>query len=294
MLDPRQTWAAALHSMRREFARAGLDSPDRDARLLFSGILGIEPVTIIAASKTSIGENSTALSVALARRLAREPVSRILGRRGFYGRDFEVTPATLDPRPESETVVEAALALAAEEGWRSAPPPPLDILDVGTGSGCLLVTLLAELLHATGLGTDISGTALTVADRNARCHGLDGRVRFAAADVLCGVSGEFQLIVSNPPYVRSGDIAGLAPEVRCFDPHIALDGGADGLAVYRAIAAGISRYISNGWIILEVAAEEAAEVARLVRRGLGGRVAESRTYRDLSGSVRCVAVKARK
>ena len=223
------------------------------------------------------------------RRALREPVSRILGRRDFYGRVFHVTAATLDPRPCSETLIEAALELAREEGWRGRP---IRILDVGTGSGCLLLTLLAELPLATGLGTDISGEALAVAEENARRLGLAQRSRFAVANFLEGIEETFDLVVANPPYVASTDIAGLEPEVRDHDPLPALDGGPDGLDGYRAIAADIKRIVPTGWTLVEVGAGQAAAVAQLLQGGGPDRpLPAARMWRDLGGHVRAVAVK---
>ena len=141
------------------------------------------------------------------------------------GRAFIISPATLDPRPDSETLIEGALEFVEQKGWRTRP---LRILDIGTGSGALLVTLLCELPLATGLGTDVSTQALVVAQANVRRHGLEERVRLERRDALAGVSGPFDMVVCNPPYIVTSDIADLAPEVRDFDPRAALDGGADG------------------------------------------------------------------
>ncbi len=170
-----------------------------------------------------------------------------LAQREFYGRRFALSSATLDPRPDSETLIEAALGIAAREGWRERS---IRILDVGTGTGCLLLTLLAELPLATGVGTDISGEALQTAARNATSLGVAERVHFAQADALGGIDGPFDLVVSNPPYIASGDIAGLSTEVRKYDPRVALDGGADGLDIYRRIIADLGRVL-RGWVIFE-------------------------------------------
>jgi release factor glutamine methyltransferase len=174
-----------------------------------------------------------------ARRLAREPVARILGEREFWGLRFKLSPATLVPRPDTETVVRAALASAeARQGLR--------ILDLGTGTGCLLVALLHERPGATGIGVDHSFEAVCTARRNAERNGVAARATFAVSDWGAAIEGRFDLIVSNPPYIPSGDIAGLAPEVRAHDPALALDGGEDGLAAYRAIFPEAGRLLAPG------------------------------------------------
>jgi release factor glutamine methyltransferase len=218
-------------------------------------------------------------------------VSRILGARDFYGRSFAISPATLDPRPDSETLIEAALDIAREEGWTSRP---LGILDVGTGSGCLLLTLLCELPQATGTGSDISAAALEVARGNARRLGLSHRVDWLLADALEKITGPFHMLVTNPPYVRSADIQRLDPEVRLFDPAGALDGGADGLEVYRRLVPRIPSAIPDGWVVLEVGHDQADAVAAMLA-GLGRSIdaAEIRIRRDVSGKRRCVAVRTR-
>jgi release factor glutamine methyltransferase len=216
----------------------------------------------------------------VARRLGREPVSRILGRRGFWTLDLALGPATLDPRPDSETVVEAVLAALPE------PRAPLRLLDFGTGSGCLLLALLVELPTATGLGIDRSLAALEIARANARAAGLAGRAAFVQADWGGPLAGRFEVIVTNPPYIPSGDIAGLQPEVADFDPRLALDGGDDGLDCYRALVPDIARLLAPGGVAaLEVGRGQAAAVgAMLTAAGLESLGAR----RDLGGVERCV------
>ena len=228
----------------------------------------------------------------MARRAKREPVSRILGWREFYGRPFTISPATLDPRPDTETVVEAALQVIREEGWRERSG--LSILDVGTGSGCLLVTLLCEIGAARGTGTDISPAALEVACANAERLQVADRASWLLADALETVSGPFHMLVSNPPYVRSHDIAHLETEVCGFDPLAALDGGADGLVLYRRLAARIAKVVPDGWAILEVGYDQADAVASILSDAIGSEaVADMRIYRDVAGKRRCVAVRTR-
>ncbi len=182
------------------------------------------------------------------RRRKFEPVSRILGNREFYGRSFRVTPDVLDPRADTETLIEAVLALAKDQG-------PIRILDLGTGSGAIAVTLLAELPGATVVASDLSAAALRVAKGNAEALGVAGRASFVQANWFEGIGGRFDLIVSNPPYVPLGDIAGLARDVREFDPPRALDGGPDGLEAYRRIAGGAGGHLApKGHIVLEIGA----------------------------------------
>jgi release factor glutamine methyltransferase len=214
-------------------------------------------------------------------------VSRILGRRGFYGRDFVVTGATLDPRPCSETLIDAVLAIAAEEGWKNKP---ISILDVGTGTGCLALTLISELPEAKGVATDVSREALDVSHINAEQLGLLDRVEFREGRFLDDIDGVFDVLVSNPPYIPSGDIPGLEAEVREFDPRLALDGGADGLGAYREISSGLAKVLPKGWAVFEIGAGQAQDVAAILARDNPSHV-EIRYFRDLGGHIRCVAVK---
>jgi release factor glutamine methyltransferase len=214
------------------------------------------------------------------RRLAREPIAYILGEKEFWSLPFEVGPAVLIPRPESESVVEAALAQVAD---RAAP---LLLLDLGTGSGCLLLALLSELPGATGRGVDLSAAALAVAHGNAERLGLADRTRFEQRSWGGGLTERFDLIVSNPPYVAAGDLAGTEPEVRAFEPEIALTAGSDGLAAYRALIPDCARLLApGGHVVLEIGQGQGAAVAGiLASHGLG--VIERRA--DLAGIERCV------
>jgi release factor glutamine methyltransferase len=216
--------------------------------------------------------------VAIARREAREPVSRILGEREFHGRPFRVTPDTLDPRPDTETLVQMALALM---------PKTARFLELGAGTGAVAVTLLAERPECFGVATDISAAALAVARGNAERHGVADRLRLLEGSWFEPVSGVFDIIVSNPPYIPAGDIAGLSPDVRSFDPRLALDGGADGLDAYRAIAAGAAdRLVPGGHVAVEIGAGQAAEVAAIFL--LAGFLPAGQ-HLDLGGHVRCLA-----
>jgi len=207
-------------------------------------------------------------------------MSSILGRREFWSLDFVVTPDTLAPRPDSETLIEAVLAALPD---RSAP---LSLVDFGTGTGCLLLTLLSELPNAEGIGIDISRPALAIAGGNAKRLGLADRCRFLCSDWSAALEGRFDLIISNPPYIPSGDIAGLEPEVARFEPLSALDGGADGLDAYRALAAQIPPLLKPGGIgAFEVGAGQAPQVAALLAEaGLTPRG----IHRDLGGIERVV------
>lgn len=270
---------------------AKIEAPAGDARRLVAAALGAstgdllrDPERQLTASEADVLEGYTD------RRLSREPVSRIFGRRGFYGRDFVVTDATLDPRPCSETLIEAVLTIAAEEGWTKKP---VRILDIGTGTGCLTLTLVAELASATGLATDISREALDVARLNAVQLGLVDKVEFQERRFLDGIDDVFDVVVSNPPYIASGDIAGLDAEVREFDPRLALDGGVDGLEAYRELAKGLVRVLPEGWAFFEIGAGQAQDVAAIVRRECPVCL-EIRSFKDLGGHIRCVAVKTHK
>jgi release factor glutamine methyltransferase len=278
----------AQAALTRAFGAAGIEEPARDARLLLGAALEASAADLIRAPERPLSEaDARKLADFALRRLEREPVSRIVGVRGFYGRDFLITPATLDPRPCTETVIDAALEIAEREGFKERP---IRILDVGTGSGALLVTLLAELPLATGLGTDISDDALAAARANAGRLGVAARATFLNRRTLEGVEGPFDMLVSNPPYIPSGDIAALEPEVRSFDPWGALDGGADGLDIYRALADGLAATVPDGWALFEVGAGQAEPVAALLRGALGG-AAETRMWTDLGQHRRCVAAR---
>jgi len=274
----------------RSFAKAGIDTPSRDARLLVAKATGLDSARLISEPDRPMTQTEChRLIEFVERRCAREPVSRVLGYREFYGRGFIVTPVVLDPRPDSETLIEAALALVEEECWRARP---IRILDVGTGSGCLLVTLLAELPLASGIGTDLSSEALSVAAQNAAKHGVASRARFEMRRSLEDVEEPCDLLVCNPPYIPSREIALLAPEVRDHEPRAALDGGVDGLNIYREVIPDLFRVCSRSWALFEVGAGQAGSVTELLGTARGAQgAAEIRFASDLGGHVRCVAAK---
>jgi release factor glutamine methyltransferase len=286
------TLATALRRATADLRRAGIDEAGNEARRVAAAALGLSAAQVLSRPELLLSPAAAAkLARWVARRAAREPLSRILGEREFYGRAFAISPATLDPRPDSETLVEAALALVDEEGWRDRP---LRILDVATGSGCLLSSLLAELPLATGIGTDRSEAALQVARDNARRLGLARRAGWIAADMLESVRGDFDIVISNPPYIPDGEIAGLDPEVGRFDPHSALAGGSDGLHFFHRLAATLASAIHNGWVLLEVGHGQADAVAALLSTSLPAAECDDlRYFLDVAGRRRCVAARAR-
>jgi release factor glutamine methyltransferase len=287
------TVAATVVWTTRRLRACGVDSPERDSRRLVAAATGLSRAALLAHPQRLLSEEEQRRLAALVeRRARREPVARILGWRGFYGREFEITPSTLEPRQDTETVIDAALQIAREEGWRAEP---VRIIDVGTGTGCLLVTLLTELPNAFGLGTDITPDVLRVADRNARRHGVAARARWTVSESLRDIEEKFDLLVSNPPYIRSDEIDFLPPEVRFFDPRTALDGGPDGLRVYREIIADLERVVPQGWALFEVGLGQAPAVVAMLREAKDdGRSCAIRTFRDLEGHERCVAWRARR
>jgi len=288
--DDAERMSDAVRRVARALAEAGVDTPSLDARLLVAKATGCSSAKLIAEPDRRLKQaERQSLEKLARRRCAREPVSRILGRREFYGREFEISPAVLDPRPDSETLIETALGLVDEEGWRARP---IRILDVGTGSGCLLVSLLAELPVATGIGTDVSAAALDVAAKNAARHGVASRARLEIRRSIEGLEEPFELLVCNPPYIPTQEIAALAPEVRDCDPSGALDGGVDGLDIYREVIPEISHVVSSGWVLFEVGAGQSSVVAELLSSVPGRQPSTKiRFRRDLGGHVRCVAAK---
>ncbi len=272
----RRSWAA-------KFRDCGIESPDLDARILIGHALGLDHAALAAAASRLLTAAEQACVAALARRrLAREPVARIVGFKEFWSLQFHVAAATLVPRPETETVVETALDVIEQRRARSRP---LRIADLGTGSGAIVLALISELPQAFGVGSDVSPAALAMARDNATRLGLR-RTRFVACDMAAALRGPFDLIVSNPPYIASGDICRLAPEVRDFDPRAALDGGPDGLDCYRMIAAAAPALLApDGFLIVELGAGQADAVAALFA---AAGLAPARPRADLSGVPRAL------
>jgi len=255
------TVAQVRRTLTDVFRQAELDSPELDARLLVGHALGLDHTGLTIESGRSLGGNAAHALAALAtRRLEREPVARILGVKEFWGLPLRLNDATLVPRPESETVIEAALAAIDSAGPRTRA---LRIDDLGTGSGALLIALLTELPNAAGIGTDVSCKALAAARGNADRLGIAARTEFAICDFGAALTGSFDLVVSNPPYIASADIDTLSPEVR-HDPRPALDGGADGLDCYRTIAGQAPGLLKpNGDLVVELGIGQEPAVAKL-------------------------------
>jgi release factor glutamine methyltransferase len=291
---PAETLAEAAKRLAKAFKDAGLDTPDLDARILVCEAAGLPRSVFLATPERRLSPDETALIARfMQRRLGREPVSRILGRREFRGLTFELGPTTLDPRPDTETLVEVVLELSRRGEIPSGPAAR--ILDLGTGSGAILIALLAALPGASGVGVDLDPAALEVAAANAGRAGVAGRATFCHSDWYDGVEGLFDVVVSNPPYIATPDIAALEPEVARFDPILALDGGSDGFAAYRRITAGIGRVLRpGGWLALEAGIGQALEILHLCRAaGLQPAPGFPCVWQDLGGVDRCVAVKAR-
>ena len=269
----------------RRLAEADIDARGAafDAEVLARHALGWDRATYLARWREPAPAGfEDRFEPLVARRGRREPVARITGRREFWGLDFEVAPAVLVPRPESELLVETALARLGDHAAR------WKIADVGTGSGCLAVALARELPRAQVIATDICPDALAVARRNAARHGVADRVAFRRADLLDNLPGPYDLIVSNPPYIPDAVIDTLAPEVSRHDPAAALRGGRDGLdTVRRLVAAAADRLRPGGWLVMEVGAGQSGDAAGIARRA-GLRVADVRP--DLQGIPRAVVM----
>ncbi|MBX3455733.1 peptide chain release factor N(5)-glutamine methyltransferase [Ferrovibrio sp.] len=276
--------AAALRDAAGRLKAAGCDTPRLDAVLLLAQALGITPDRVRLSPDMKLDADAAARFAAmLVRRAAREPVSHILGRREFWGLDFKVSPAVLDPRPDSETLVQAVLDAVPD---RKAA---LRLVDFGTGSGCLLLALLHELPKATGLGVDASEAALDVARDNAARLGLAERANFMLGDWGAGLAGPFDILISNPPYIETAAIAGLADDVRKHEPLSALDGGADGLDCYRRLIPDMARLVAgNAILALEVGQGQADAVAGLLASLGGVNPAGIARIHDLGGVARVV------
>jgi release factor glutamine methyltransferase len=276
--------AEALTLLRRAFAGAGLEEAALEARLLLLGALELDGSALVTRPDEALtAEQAARLEGFARRRLAREPVARILGEREFWSLPFALSPETLVPRPETETVVETVLALRPD---RKAP---MRLLDLGTGSGCLLVALLHEYGQAFGVGLDRSLGALATARRNAFRNGVGARAAFAQGDWAASLRGSFDVIVSNPPYIRTDVLPTLEPDVRIYDPSLALDGGQDGLDAYRTVLHAAGRLLgSDGILALEIGYDQEAPIRDLAP--LAG-LDVLRVAPDLGGHPRCVALK---
>jgi release factor glutamine methyltransferase len=281
-----RTVESARRALTTRFRAGAIDAPEIDARILVGAALGLDLTGVItAASRLLTSDEAARLDELAGRRLAGEPVARILGEKEFWGLPLHLSAATLVPRPDTETLVELALDIL-----RAAPDPDrrLRIADIGTGSGAILLALLSELPLALGIGTDLSVAALRTARFNAVRLGLAERAHFVACDFMAALSGPFDLVLSNPPYIRTQDIAGLAREVREHDPHQALDGGADGLDAYRALIPQAARLLApGGSLIVEVGDGQSGDVQGLMTAA--GLTWSGPAKADLAGIRRAVA-----
>jgi release factor glutamine methyltransferase len=250
-----RTVGAGLAELRGRLAAAGIEGAATEARRIMAAALEVSPDRVsLMQTEALSGPAEDRLAGLAARRCAREPLAQILGLRAFHAHEFRITADVLDPRPETEVLVEAALAVPFES-----------VLDLGTGSGCILLSVLAARPGTRGVGTDISPAALAVAQENAGRLGLDARCALRRADWFDGVAGQFDLILSNPPYIAAPEMAALAPELR-FEPHAALHGGTDGLAAYRVICAGAQAHlVPGGRLMVEVGWRQGPQVAGLMR-----------------------------
>ncbi len=277
------TVAAALTRTAAALSAGGVPGGRREARLLVAIALAAEPLALLAAPERLLSQKEiAALEGALHRRLAGEPASRIRGSREFWSLDFTVTPGVLDPRPETELLVEQALSHV-----QARRDEPLRILDLGTGSGCILLSLLHELPAAFGVGVDRSPAALTTAQRNGVALSLAGRAAWLCGDWLTGLAGRFDLIVANPPYIPAGSLATLERGVRNHDPRMALDGGPNGLSPYRLLVPQLPGFLRpSGAAFFETGAGQAGLVAEMAQqRGLQAQITA-----DLAGIPRCVGM----
>ena len=281
-----QSIEAARRHVAAVLKTAGIEAADLDARLLVGAALGLDLTALIAAAKLTLTvEEADRLDGLVQRRLAREPVARILGQKEFWSLPLKLSADTLVPRPDTETVVELALQMLAgtphpDREWR--------ILDIGTGSGAILLALLSELPGAIGIGSDISLAALLTARCNAVDLALASRAFFVKCNYTAALTGPFDLVVSNPPYIPSQDIAGLDVEVREHDPHLALDGGPDGLDAYRALIPEAVRLLaSGGALVVEAGRDQIRDITGLMRGAGLTTTAEPRA--DLGGVLRAIA-----
>ena len=274
--DSARTVQAAMYQAAKVFKGEGLSYGMRDARRLMIGALGIESNRLTLHLRDEMSrEAETIFASFCARRTKREAVSRILGRRLFYGRWFKNGPHVLDPRPETEVLIE-----------RSLQVPFRTLLDIGTGSGCIAITLLAENTQARGLATDISAEALDVAQGNASAHGVQERLQFGVSDWFSAVEGHYDLIVSNPPYIHPDEMEELDPEVRYGDPRIALTDFVDGLTGYREIARNAATFLTpGGRVLVEIGPAQGNAVLNLFARA---GFADSTIHLDLDGRDRVV------
>jgi release factor glutamine methyltransferase len=274
--------SGALKHLRNAFSKAGVETPELDARLLLEWATGADRLEILKSPERIIlAADEEKLVKALLRRLGGEPVHRIIGRRGFYGLEFELSPETLEPRPDTECLVELVL-----KHLKGREEETLALLDLGTGTGIIVISLLFNLPNARGVATDISPGALEMCGRNADANGVLSRLSLVQTNWFDAMEGRFDVIVSNPPYIPTKVIGGLSREVRQFDPAQALDGGADGLDAYRALATGAAAHLADdGIVALEIGHDQRVSVSRIFEDA-GFALAEA--ARDLGGNDRAL------
>lgn len=260
---------------------AGIPSYSLDAELLLAEVLDVAREQVVFYPERQLSESEIAAFHAyMKRREAREPMAHILGKREFFGRIFRVTKDTLDPRPDSETLIEAVLEVYKDRII------PLKILDLGTGTGCLLLTLLAEFPASSGVGVDLSPAALEVAKYNAKELGLEKHAGFQVKYWAEGILDKFDIIITNPPYIKAGDLAHLEPEVASYEPYTALVGGDDGLVCYRQLIPDIARLLTEGGLaVLEIGEGQEEEIAALLQKN---QLNVAKYCKDLSGIIRCI------
>lgn len=271
------TAAQALRAAIPLLRDAGIADAPRDARILLADAMGVAPNRLTLHLPDPLdGAVQARFDAQIAARAAHQPVAQIIGYRQFWGRKFNVTRDTLDPRPETETLVAEALSR-----------PFVKILDLGTGTGCILLSCLADMPMSHGVGCDLSNAALAVAQANATALGLARRARFEQSDWFAAVSGRFDLITANPPYITATEMSELSPDVAKWEPHLALSGGDDGLEAYRAIARGAgARLMAQGRVLLEIGPTQGAAVSALmVAQGFE----DLRVLADMDGRDRVVA-----
>jgi release factor glutamine methyltransferase len=279
-----QTLGLLLAEVATALSAAGFNDPRRLARCLAAGALDVSLAETLSHSRRVLSiEEVSRVAIFLRRVLAREPLTRILGRREFWGMEFLLSVDTLDPRPETETVIEALLRQFRDRG------APLRVLDLGTGTGCILLAFLSEFRRASGVGIDIAPSAAMSARRNAIALGLADRADFVVGDWGSAVSGRFDVIVANPPYIATSLLTDLSREVTLYDPSRALDGGADGLSAYRLLAPDLNRLLTpRGIFACEVGLGQAGLVKEILRTN--GFEIEG-CERDLAGILRCVVAR---
>lgn len=257
------TLTEMMNHIRNRFMIAGVEDPIAEARIIVGGLLDLERVDFITKGDEHLSlEDEIRIHDAVGRRVRGEPPYRILGRRSFYGLEFKLSAETLEPRPDTETLVDAVL-----EELKGRESDPLALIDLGTGTGAILQALLSQLPNARGMGIDLSADALATAEENAALNGLSDRFAVRQSDWFEKISGTYDVIVSNPPYIESKVISSLDREVRDFDPHLALDGGVDGLDAYRAIAANARPFLKqNGLIAVETGFDQKHSVEEIFRK----------------------------